>query len=106
MALIKSTGHAVPSPATEKPPMPALQSICYWLAGAIVILTIASWKLIEKPHHVSPENFFVTQIMTTAGGLLAAIFLFGFGQVIGYLGQTAYYARRLYETSQNNQDSG
>lgn len=88
MAFIKSGNTQPPVETPEKPAMPALQSIFYWLAFLNLFMIYFAW--VETPNKT-------TAILIVAIMIGASLLLFGIGQVIGYLGQTAYYARKQYE---------
>lgn len=97
MPFIKSQPTIHKAGSIEAPPMPALQSIFYWLAVIIIFLAIASWKLIDQPEGISTETFLMGRIFSTAAALFTSLIFFGIGQVIGYLGQTAYYTQKILE---------
>lgn len=101
MPFIKSTHNSEGKPAihADKPSMPALQAILYWIATLTLFCTIFLWLDGLEPLPIR------IKIIGTATAITIALLLYGLGQVIGYLGQTAYYARRLFEISQTSDQS-
>lgn len=82
----------------DKPDMPVLQSLLYWIA-ALTLIGSFSVPLMTPPKSLSydPSDYYVAQIIITVIGIIISVLIFGLGQLIGYLGQTAHYTRSLCE---------
>jgi hypothetical protein len=82
--------------ASEKPPIGILQSLLYWLAVLSLTPMILIWSD-NAPELTGTGQHPFTKVLLSAGCLVSAVIFFGLGQVIGYLSQTAHYARLSYE---------